>query len=607
MNTAKKLNQPPSYLSFDQVNGKHPLQSKVSDVQVSYQARRRKGGKVRFFNFDLAKEMGLIEDDHLCELNAELEKKILDTFSLVIINEWDIENNKKFPKSEILPNSYMATRYLQLQHPDKLGRTSGDGRTIWNGTVEHKGITWDISSCGTGGTRLSPACNINKKYYQTGDPSISYGCGYAEVGEGMETLIFSEVLHQNRFKTERLLAIVEFEKGLSINVRAYSNLLRPSHFFAPLKQGKFETLKKLADYHIDREIKNKRWPYKKTAYDAERYYQLAEQVTLNFSEMVARFEDEYIFCWLDWDGDNILMDGGIIDYGSIRQFGLFHSEYRFDDVERFSTTILEQKQKAKYIAQCFIQIADFLASGKKKSLQKFKDHRLMKLFEKNFEYHKNLNLIKKIGFDESTQIELIQNHIKKVESFRRVFSYFERAKSKKGFYKVADGITQDAIFCMRDILREFPQLYLARRTILEPKEFLEVIKSSYAKRADLKLTPIRIRQIKKFQEQYLDLVNIVCKKKKMNIENLLLEVVMRSSVINKYDRVTGNSISFVVDKIASTKPKLTAEEIFEVSQNFKYYQTLDPDQVVEKNIVNFRQKNLLTRLTGIVRENRESL
>src|SRR5690606_951695 len=245
-------------------------------------------------------------------------------------------------------------------------------------------------------------------------------------------------------------------------------------------------------------------------------YQMAEQVTLNFSSMVARFEDEYIFCWLDWDGDNILMDGGIIDYGSIRQFGLFHSEYRFDDVERFSTTILEQKQKAKYIAQCFIQIADFLASGKKKSLQKFKDHRLMKLFEKNFEYHKNLNLIKKIGFDESTQIELIQNHIKKVESFRRVFSYFERAKSKKGFYKVADGITQDAIFCMRDILREFPQLYLARRTILEPKEFLEVIKSSYAKRADLKLTPIRIRQIKKFQEQYLDLVNIVCKKKKMN-------------------------------------------------------------------------------------------
>ena len=607
MGIAKKLNQTSSYLTFDRINGEHPLKAQVPGAQVSYQARKRKGGKVRFFNFELAQVMGLITADHPCKLNAELERKILDTFSLVIINEWDIENKKKFPESEILPHTYMATRYLQLQHPDKLGRTSGDGRTIWNGTVEHQGMTWDISSCGTGGTRLSPACNINKKYYQTGDPSISYGCGYAEVSEGMETLIFSEVLNQNKFKTERLLAIIEFEKGLSINVRAYSNLLRPSHFFAPLKQAKFETLKQLADYHIEREILNKSWPYKKTESPAEKYYQMAEQVALNFSSMVARFEDEYIFCWLDWDGDNILMDGGIIDYGSIRQFGLFHSEYRFDDVERFSTTILEQKQKAKYIAQCFIQIADFLASGKKKSLQKFKSHRLMKLFDKNFEYHKNLNLMKKIGLDEAAQLELCHNHVKKVESFRKVFSYFERAKSKKGLYKVADGITQDAIFCMRDILREFPQLYLARKKMLAAGEFLEVIKSSYAKKTDLRINPIKLRQIKKFQEQYLNLVAVVAKKRKESVDNLLLDIIMRSSVINKYDRVTGNAISFVVNKITSTKPKLTAEETFEVAQNFKHYQTLDPDKVIDHNILSFKQKNLLNRLTGIVRENRESL
>ncbi|HLW56708.1 MAG TPA: hypothetical protein VKY27_04945 [Bacteriovoracaceae bacterium] len=606
MSTARKLNSPSLYHAFERLNGDHPLK-KVSGVHVEYQARRRKGGKVRFFNFELAKEMGLIDEKHSNELNAELEKKILETFSLVIINEWDIENNIKFPQNEILPQTFMATRYLQLQHPDKLGRTSGDGRTIWNGTVEHKGTTWDISSCGTGGTRLSPACNINKQFYQTGDPTISYGCGYAEVAEGMETLIFSEVLHQNQYRTERLLTIIEFEKGISINVRAYPNLLRPSHFFAPLKQGKYQTLKELADYHITREIKNKRWPFKKTEYPAERYYQLAEQVVLDFSSMVARFEDEYIFCWLDWDGDNILMDGGIIDYGSIRQFGLFHSEYRFDDVERFSTTILEQKQKAKYIAQCFVQMADFLASGKKKSLQKFKDHRLMKLFDKNFEHHKNLNLLKKIGFDEEAQKYLVANHIKKVENFRKVFSYFERAKSKKGLYKVADGITQDAIFCMRDILREFPQIYMARRSLLEPKDFLEVIRSSYAKKSDLKITPIRVKQIKKFQEQYLDLVSTAAKRMKESEETLLMEIIMRSSVINKYDRVTGNSISFVVDKITNTRPKLTPEETFIIAQNFKYYQTLDPDKVVNLSIVNSRQKNLLTRLTGIVRENRESL
>src|SRR5690606_22524381 len=164
---------------------------------------------------------------------------------------------------------------------------------------------------------LSPACNINKKLYQTGAPSISYRYGYAEVSEGMETLMLSEVINQNKFKTEKLLAIIEFEEGLFINVRAYSNLLRPSHIFTSVKQAKLETLKLLADYYIEREILNKTWPYKKTEYDNQRYYQMAEQVALNFSSMVARFEDEYIFCWLDWDGDNILMDGGLIDYGSI--------------------------------------------------------------------------------------------------------------------------------------------------------------------------------------------------------------------------------------------------------------------------------------------------
>ncbi len=606
MSVAKKISYQ-TYSKFEQINGEHPLKSRIPGAHIAYQARRRKDGKVRFFNFELAQEMGLVEKGHPSQLNADLEKKILETFSLVIINDWDIENNKKFPDHEILPHTYMATRYLQLQHPDKLGRTSGDGRTVWNGMIEHNGLQWDISSCGTGGTRLSPACNINKKFYQTGDPSISYGCGYAEVSEGMETLIFSEVLHQNRFKTERLLGIIEFEKGIAINIRAYPNLLRPSHFFAPLKQSNHTTLKQLADYYIEREIRNKTWPYKKTDDLALKYDQLAEMVTMNFSSMSALFEDEYIFCWLDWDGDNILMDGGIIDYGSIRQFGLFHSEYRYDDVQRFSTTILEQKLKAKYIAQCFVQIADFLKTGKKKSLQKFKNHALMKKFDKNFEYHKNLNLLRKIGFDELAQKELVENHVQKVEKFRKVFSYFERSKSKKGIYKVADGITQDAIFCMRDILREFPQLYSVKKTFLGPKDFIEVTKSSYAKKADLKLNPIKVRQIRKFQEYYVQLLSTLAKKRKQPVDNILLEVIMRSSIINKYDRVTGNSISFVVEKITNSKPKLSPEETFQVTQNFKFYQSMDPDKISQYSIADQRQKNLFNRLAGIVRENRESL
>ena len=600
------------YAAFGKLNGEHPFKTQVPEGRVEYRARSKKGGKVVFFHFELAKQMGLIPKDHPAEMNPELEKQILDTFSIQIINEWDIENNIKFPEDEIRPHTYMATRYLQLQHPDKSGRTSGDGRTVWNGTVRHQGKTWDVSSCGTGGTRLSPAVNISKKFFQTGDPTISYGCGCSETGEGLETLFFSEVFEKNRVRTERLLTTIEYDKGLAINVRAYQNLMRPSHFFGHLKQGNHKTLKQVADYHLERQALNGEWLDVRAKSPAERYGYMLDQVACTFGETVARFEDEYIFCWLDWDGDNILMDGGIIDYGSIRQFGLFHSEYRYDDVQRFSTTILEQKQKARYIVQCFAQLTDFLVKKKKRPLADFKNHPALKRFDQTFEEAKYKNLLHKLGFKDKYAQEILKVHLNDVRVYRRAFTWFERAKSQRGTYKVADGITRDAIFCMRDILRELPQLYLTRGELLKSEEFIEIIRSSYAKKNDLRLTPMLKKQIQRFQVSYLNLIDLVARAQKKERHQILLDVTMRSSVINKYDRVTGDSITYVVDKVAKSRPKLTAQELYLLVGEFAHYQTLDPDarmKPIEEPGESFppRQKNMLRGMAGIVRECREGL
>jgi uncharacterized protein YdiU (UPF0061 family) len=596
-----------SYSAFSRINGEHPFKKQVPGGRIEYKARYKKGGKVSFFNFNLAKEIGLIPKFHPNTLNPDLEKEILDKFSIVIINEYDLINKIKIPEEDIHPHTYMASRYLQLQHPDKTGKTSGDGRSIWNGCIRNNGVTWDISSCGTGATKLSPACNINKKFYQTGDPSISYGCGLSEVGEGLETLLFSEVLGKNGFKTERVLAIIEFQNGLGINVRANPNLMRPSHFFGHLKQGNLTTLKQVADYYIDRQIENKQWDQTTFKNDKEKYFYLAGQVAKSFAETAAKFEDEYIFCWLDWDGDNILMDGGIIDYGSIRQFGLFHAEYRYDDVQRYSTTILEQRQKARYIVQCFAQIADFLTTGKKRSLSSFKNHDILKYFDKHFIDCKDRNLTQKIGFKKNQQDLLLSAHRPLVTKFRKAFSYFERSKSKRGIYKVADGINRDAIFCMRDIMREFPQLYLSKGKILEHAEFIEVIKSSYAKRSDLKITDLRKKQINRFQSAYLSLVAVIGKETGQPLQQLLLELTMRSSVINKYDRVTGDSITYIVQKIQKLRPKLTPEELFQLAEQFSCYQNLNPDQKKVTEKVPVRHKNIMQNLYSIVRECREGL
>ncbi|MCY4524073.1 MAG: hypothetical protein OXB84_04970, partial [Halobacteriovoraceae bacterium] len=225
------------YAKFQSINGDHCLKNAVPGSFVEYEVRTRHGGKVTIFNFDLAKEMGLIPKDHPDKMSKQLEDAIVDTFAIIIINEYDRMHDIKHPKKDIRPNKYMATRYLQMQHPNKRGKTSGDGRSIWNGQFSHQGTTWDISSCGTGATCLSPATHTEKKFFKTGDPNVSYGCGYSEKDEGLSSVFFSEVLHRNNISTERQLAVIEFNNGYSITVRAGKNLIRPSHIFQYLKQN----------------------------------------------------------------------------------------------------------------------------------------------------------------------------------------------------------------------------------------------------------------------------------------------------------------------------------------------------------------------------------
>jgi len=599
-----------SYKSFNKIDGTHPFQEAAPGSYVLYQVRKRHGGRVAFFNFNLAKEMGLIDQNHPEELNDDLEAHIIDTFSIQIVNEYDLINNVIVPKKELKPNLYMATRYLQLQHPNKMGKTSGDGRSVWNGNTRHKGVTWDVSSCGTGATCLSPATHLNKKFYQTGDPKISYGCGFSEIDEGISTLFFSEVFNHNNIGTERVLAIIEYQKGLAINVRAHKNLMRPSHFFAPLKQSDQTKLKQVLDYYIDRQVINGVWPaFNGTSLKdiKKRYNFFLDKMTEVFAGISALFEDEYIFCWLDWDGDNILMDGGIIDYGSVRQFGLFHHEYRYDDVQRFSTNILEQKNKAKYILTAFIQAVDFALTGRKKSLEHFKNHPQLQKFEEHFRLCKDYNLVKKIGFNKTNQDYLVKEKRHLIHQFRQDFVYFERAKSKKGLHNVPDGINWSAIYCMRDILRELPQYLLVGKLELSVDDFIDNIKSSYATKKDLMSSPYRDKKVQSFQKNYWQLVKAVADKTNQPLKKILLEITMRSSVINKYDRVTGNSIIHIAQKVMKAKPKLSPLEVFSLVQSFVDRQNLDPEKKSKNNSRQFVRKFLMGGIFKLVREMREGL
>src|SRR5581483_6616164 len=257
---SKKEKRKNRYSGFARINGEHPFKSAVDNGFVDYAVRARHGGKLFYFNFDLAEEIGLIPAGEPHLMNKALSRAVLETFSLQIINEYDLAHQVKIPEEDLRPHRYMATRYLQMQHPDKKGHTSGDGRSIWNGSFAGPNGRWDLSSCGAGVTRLSPATAIEKRYFKTGDKHASYGSGRLDLSDGIGAALTSDIFHRNQIKTERTLAVIAYDDRTCITVRAGKNLLRPAHLFMHLKQGDYPGLKRTVDYHIARQVENKEWP-----------------------------------------------------------------------------------------------------------------------------------------------------------------------------------------------------------------------------------------------------------------------------------------------------------------------------------------------------------
>lgn len=598
------------YQAFEQLDGTHPWQEAAPEGFVPYRVRRVFGGEVTYFNFTLAKEMGLIPSNHPNAMNRVLEEKVLSTFAIQIINEYDELSKRRIDPTTIKPNPYMATRYLQLQHKNKQGKTSGDGRGIWNGTVNFKGKTWDVSSRGTGVTRLAPgAVNANKPL-RTGSEDFGYGCGLAEIDELYGAAIMAEIMHLQGFNTERVLCIVDLGRGTGIGVRAAPNLLRPAHLFPFLKQGRYNELKKATDYWIDRQVKNKEWPL--SVRGSQKYIDLVNYVADAFARFAAQLEVEYVFAWLDWDGDNVLANGGIIDYGSIRQFGLRHDQYRYDDVERWSTNLNEQKTKARQIVQVFCQLSDYLITSERKQLKAFANHPALIKFDKNFEKHYHERFLYKLGFAAPEREHLVANHMPLFREFLKSYSYFEMAKLKGPALKVADGINKPALFNMRKVLRELPKALLQK---FEAKpftetEFFDLIRSQLATQKKIQLGEKHKFQIHRFLRLYQKLILAAFSSDKMKTR--LKALSERANLLNSESRITGNALIQIVEEIVqSTKSNsIKPNEIQHVIDKLILkYEGLPEIKAAPVNPINPLKANpdLYSRILSLVEEYAEDI
>lgn len=554
------------YTAFDLLDGSHSWQTRVPDGYVLYPVRKLNQGNIIYFNFDLAKEMGLIAKNHPHVMNKRLEKKLIETFSLRIINEYDQAQNVKFHPSIIKKNRYMATRYLQLQHKNKLGKTSGDGRSVWNGELETAEGHWDVSSRGTGVTQLSPGAVEAQKPLRSGSTDFGYGCGLADVDELVGAAIMAEIFHNNHINTERVLTVIDLGQGHGIGVRAGRNLFRPAHLFMYLKQGDFETLKKATDYFIERQHKNGEWTFGVS--NKKKYDLMLRELTESFAQFSAQLDRDYIFTWLDWDGDNVLLNAGIIDYGSIRQFGLRHDEYRYDDVDRFSTNLSEQRLKTRQLIQVFAQMADFLKTGKKKPFQKYANHWAVRNFDSHFEYYLLDQFLCQVGLPRQKRENLLIERQKLVQKFYSSYKALETVKTKRKAQKVADGVNKPAIFNMRSILYFLPQEILkqfhgkksgfsrGRQVGLLPTHlFFSLILAESARGRDRRLSKSTAKKIREFQNDYKEIM--IRSFGEQELELQLKKICDNAFEANRPDRLTGDGLLNIVEEILKFKKKNT--------------------------------------------------
>ncbi len=557
LSSAKRLSElSKNYQSFEQLDGSHPWMKVVPEGAVLYRVRELNHGDVVYFNYGLAREMGLIADNHPDQMNPLLKEKIISTFSIQIINEYDELKKIKFDSKSIKPGKYMATRYLQLQHPSRTGKTSGDGRGIWNGTLQHKGKVWDISSRGTGVTCLAPGSVEANKPLKTGSTSYGYGCGLAEIDELTAAILQSEIFYHQGIPTERVLCVIDLGNGVGIGVRAAPNLLRPAHLLPFLKQGRRKELTAACDYLIERQNRNKRW----SIGPSRKYEKMLSQMTTQFGQFVALLESEYVFAWIDWDGDNVLADAGIIDYGSIRQFGLKHDQYRYDDIERFSTTLTEQRKKVRTLIQVLAQMTDFIITGKRLPLTRYVNHSAPLYFDRVFEQTKRELWLKKIGFSD-VQIKKLKLKSKLVSACLQSFELLESAKVSEGPKKVPDGINHAALFDMRGALRELPA-YLVEHGLISngiaPEVFLETVISVRSRAKEQKNFKRFLPAAQEFQRAYIKLLRSVMKNE--NEKSFLTRLNDRAALENRPDRLTGNALIQITNELIESRKKHLSPE-----------------------------------------------
>ncbi|MCX6130671.1 MAG: hypothetical protein NTX25_16630, partial [Proteobacteria bacterium] len=341
---------------------------------------------------------------------------------------------------------------------------------------------------------------------------------------------------------------------------------------------------------IERQLNNGSW---QIGPQEQPYTYFLEAMVKNFAQAAARFESDYIFCWMEWDGDNILADAGIIDYGSIRQFGLCFHEYRFDDVERWSTNLKEQRRKARYLVQTFAQMIDYLQKGRKRSIENFAQCAAVKKFDRIFLRTRRLLLLRKMGFTEALSEQLMQKYHGLIGKFENVFMRLEYAKNHDGDFRVPDGRNQHVLFVMRRLLRLIPLYLHSNDSRLDARNLLgEVLAETYHDHEAV-IKSSHIKQLSSLLQLYNQILHKVLREGTHDRAEVLSQLTHRTSILNRDDRITGDAVCMLAEQLMEQRRRLNSRQFHKLIELIVRDQTLNPDFKGSPYLVQLRSESSL--------------
>ncbi len=495
-----------------------PAQLETSTYFEKFEIVPNKNSKIVLFNFELAKELGLLPADAPNHLTQELEQKILSTFDFKIDETGTLTGNRP---------QVFATYYSDGGLDYDSG--TGDGRSVWLGEIKSRSEdgrerTFDINTKGTGRTGLGYEALAGHTDGLTHQPDIlqEYYSGEVLYKSGISNA--SRVLVAIGTNEIRTLSDGKTKAPAGIMVRVSPTNLRFAHLWRYRSDP--NKLRKLLEYHFSRD-----------SLFAGRSF--ADQVKLLFSENIKNsaremaFYDNFLYTQSSPTRGNRLINGQLVDFGGFNAFELFFADlYADPDLG----TVARQKDFSKHWNQELLQI-----------LTTFVDLRSLNaedLFQKIYDRTSlELNLIR-LGFDHNEVSELID---KKPVDVRNISQAMQRltALQTSNVVTVGKKSLRMPIFNLRKWLSDISLSRLLERDFLQLEEVLSVAGTFHSKEAyDSKLAH---QEILIFQKTYRNLILALIdqKDKTQNREERLRAIGNR-----KYLRNSKTRSSDLVPRIA---------------------------------------------------------